>query len=138
LPFELQLTATGVGATIGPPQPSDLVVSNHIATGAGTLVGENWEKLGLFDLKENGSAALTGVGRCPNRIPVSAGPHWHAIPATQAALQRCIDSFHLQQVITYQPASRYWPLQWAGTAIFVGGAVAAIAVSLWWVRRRIA
>jgi hypothetical protein len=138
LPFELQLTATGVGATIEPPQPNALVVSNRIATGTGKLVGENWENLGGFNLKGNGTAVFVGVGRCPNRIPMSTGPHPHAIPATQAALQRCIDSFHLRQVITYQPASRYWPLQWSEAAIFVGGAVALIALSLWWVRKRIA
>lgn len=138
LPFVLRLTGTGVGATIGPPQPNDLVVSNQIATGTGQLVSKNWESLGGFDLKGNGSADLTGVGRCPNRIPVSTGPHWHTIPTTQAALQRCIDSFHLRQVIIYQPASRYWPLQWFEAAIFLGGAVALIAVGLWWIRRRIA
>jgi hypothetical protein len=101
LPFGLQLTGTGIGATIGPPQPNDLVVSNQIATGTGKLVGENWGNLGQFNLKGNGTAVFVGVGRCPNRIPVSTGPHRHAIPATQAALQSCIDSFHLRQVITY-------------------------------------
>ncbi len=138
LPFELQLTGTGVEASVRPPEPNDLVVSRQIATGTGRLVGENFQNLGEFDLKENGSAVFTGVGRCPNRIPVSVGPHWHAIPATQAALQRCIDSFHLRQVITYQPSSRYWPLQWAEAAIFVVGAVALIALGLSWVRKRIA
>ncbi len=138
LPFGLQLTGTGIGATIGPPQPTDWVVSNQIATGTGKLVGENWENLGQFNLKGNGTAVFTGVGRCPNRIPVSTGLHWHTIPATQPALQRCIDSFHLRQVILYQPPSRYWPLQWSEAAIFVGGAVALIALSLWWVRKRIA
>jgi hypothetical protein len=138
LPFRLRLTGTGVGATIEPPQPNDLVVSNQIATGTGKVVGESWGSLGQFHLKSNGSAVFTGVGRCPNRIPVSAEPHWHTIPATQTALQRCIDSFHLRQVITYQPASRYWPLQWSEAAIFVGGAVALIAVGLWWTRRHIA
>ena len=102
LPFHLQLTATGIGATIGPPQPNDLVVSNQIVTGTGRVVGQNGEigpngNLGVTYLKGNGTAVFTGVGRCPNRIPVSAGPHWHTVPATQAALQRCIDSFHLRQ-----------------------------------------
>jgi hypothetical protein len=138
LPFSLRVTGTGIGATIAPPQPNDLVVSRQITTGTGRLVGENWENLGGFNLKGNGTAVFVGVGRCPNRIPVSTGPHRHAIPATQAALQRCIDSFHLRQVITYQPASRYWPLQWSEAAIFVGGVVALIALSLWWVRKRIA
>jgi len=114
------------------------VVSNQIATGTGKLVGENWENLGLFSLKGNGTAVFNGVGRSPNRIPASTGAHPHTIPATQAALQRCIDSFHLRQVIIYQPASRYWLLRWSDAAMFVGGAVALVALSLWWVRKRIA
>jgi hypothetical protein len=138
LPFELRLTGTGVGATIGPPQRTDWVVSNRIATGTGRLVGDSWENLGQFNLKGDGTAVFTGVGRCPDRIPMSAGLHPHTIPATQAALQRCIDSFHLRQMITYQPTGHYWPLQWSEAAIFVGGAVALIALSLWWVRKRIA
>jgi hypothetical protein len=131
------LTATGIVATIGPPQANDWPVSNQIVTGTGKPVGGSWESLGGFNVKGNGTATFTGVGRCSNRIPVSSGPHWHTVPATQAALQRCIDSFNLQQVITYQPASRYWPLQWSEAAIFLGLAVALGAACVWLVRRRL-
>ncbi|MGO9911367.1 MAG: ABC transporter permease [Acidimicrobiales bacterium] len=141
-PFHLQLTSTGTSATIGPPQLNDLVVSNQIVTGTGRVVGQDGEigpngNLGVTNLKGNGTAVFTGVGRCPNRIPVSPGPHWHTVPATQAALQRCVDSFHLREVVTYQPVSRYWPLQWSEAAIFVVLAVALAASSVWWVRRRL-
>jgi hypothetical protein len=64
-------------------------------------------------------------------------PHSHSTPATLAALQRCIDSFHLRNVVSYQPASRYWPLQWAEAAIFVALAVALAVGCVWWVRRRL-
>jgi hypothetical protein len=141
-PFHLQLTATGVEATIGPPKPNDLVVSNQIVTGAGRVVGQDGQigpngNLGVTNLKGNGTAVFAGVGPCPNRIPVSAGPHWHTVPATQAALQRCVDSFHLREVVSYQPPSRYWPLQWSEAAIFVALAVVLFAGSVWWVRRRL-
>lgn len=142
LPFHLQVTGTGTEATIGPPQPNDWAVSNQIVTGTGKVVGENGGigpngALGGFDVRGNGSAVFTGVGRCPNRIPVSTGPHWHTIPATQAALQRCIDSFHLRNVVSFQPASRYWPLQWSEAAIFVALAGALAVGCVWWVRRRL-
>jgi hypothetical protein len=143
LPFHLQLTSTGVSATIGPPQLNDLPVSNQIVTGTGRVVGQDGVigpngNLGVSNVKANGTAAVfTGVGRCPNRIPVSNGPHWHTIPATQAALQRCVDSFHLREVIAYQPGSRYWPLQWSEAAIFVALALALSAGCVWWVRRRL-
>ncbi len=143
LPFRLQVTATGTEATIGPPQANDWPVSNQIVTGTGRVVGANGGigpngALGGFYVKGNGTAVFTGVGRCPNRIPVSAGvPHSHGTPATQAALQRCIDSFHLQQVVAYQPPSRYWPLQRSEAAIFVALAAALAAGCVWWVRRRL-
>ena len=142
LPFHLQLTSTGTSATIGPPQPNDLVVSNQIVTGTGRVVGQDGEigpngNLGVTNLKGNGTAVFTGVGRCPNRIPVSPGPHWHTVPATLTALQRCVDSFHLRQVVSYQPVSRYWPLQWSEAAIFCALAVALGAGCVWWVRRRL-
>jgi len=135
-PFQLQVTSTGATATIGPPQPIDLVVSNQTVTGTGRVVGQNGEfgpngNLGGFNVKGNGTAVFTGVGRCPNRIPV------HSTSATQAALQRCIDSFHLREVVTYQPASRYWPLQWSEAAIFVALALALGAACVWLVRRRL-
>ena len=81
---------------------------------------------------------FTGVGRCPNRIPVSTGPHWHKVPGTQAALQRCIDSFHLHQLVSYQPASRYWPLQLTETGLFVALALALAWFCFWRLSRRLA
>jgi hypothetical protein len=54
----------------------------------------------------------------------------------QAILQDCVTkvgaTFH--QVVTYQPASRYWALQWFELAIFLGGALLLSGVSIWWVR----
>jgi hypothetical protein len=133
-PFQLQVTSTGTDATIGPPQPNDLVLSNQTVTGTGRVVGQNGEfgpngNMGGFNIRGNGTAVFTGVGPCPNRIPA------HPTSATQTALQRCIDSFHLREVVTYQPVSRYWPLQWSEAAIFVALAVALGAGCVWWARR---
>jgi hypothetical protein len=52
-------------------------------------------------------------------------------PATQACggsapLQACrayVATLHLRQELTYQPASRYWALQWLETAIYLAGAL---------------
>jgi hypothetical protein len=142
-PFLLRVTPTGTSVGIGPPQPNDWVVSNQIVTSTGRVVGGDGGigangALGGFDVKGNGTAVFTGVGRCPNRIPVAPGrPHAHGVPGTLAALQRCIDSYHLRNVVTYQPASRYWPLQWTEAAFFVAMAVALGAACVWVVRRRL-
>jgi hypothetical protein len=52
----------------------------------------------------------------------------------------CIDwvaSLGLRQRLVYQPASHFWPLQWAETGIFVGAAVLLAAFCLAWTRRRL-
>jgi hypothetical protein len=50
--------------------------------------------------------------------------------------QRALGTLHLRQVVIYQPASRYWPLQWTETALFLALAVALAGFCYWWVRRR--
>jgi hypothetical protein len=64
-------------------------------------------------------------------------------PATQAcssgSIQACdtyIGSLHLRQLVTYQPAVRYWAFQWYETAIFLALALALAGFCVWWIRRR--
>ncbi|MFC8732613.1 hypothetical protein ACFT5B_09160 [Luteimicrobium sp. NPDC057192] len=54
--------------------------------------------------------------------------------------QQCMDwvgSLGLRQDVTYQPASRFWDFQLVETGILVVLAAAAVALSVWWVRRRL-
>ena len=54
-------------------------------------------------------------------------------------MQACnasIARLHLRQVITYQPASRFWPLQSYETAVFLVLAVALAAFCAFWIRHR--
>jgi hypothetical protein len=64
-------------------------------------------------------------------------------PATKACLQgtqqQCnawLASKDLRQLVTFQPASRFWALQWYETAIFVVLAVALAGFCAWRIRRR--
>jgi hypothetical protein len=74
---------------------------------------------------------------------ITASGHVFTGPAPQAcksgSLQACTASvgrLHLRQLVTYQPASRYWAFQWYETAIFLGLALALAGACFWWVRRR--
>jgi hypothetical protein len=65
-------------------------------------------------------------------------------PATSACagqdFQACshwIAGQHLRQLITYQPASRFWPLQWIETAMYMVLAIALGGICVWQVRRRV-
>jgi len=48
-----------------------------------------------------------------------------------------IAGLHLRQVVTYQPASRYWPLQWYETGLYLAVALILAAFCFWRVRRRL-
>jgi len=43
----------------------------------------------------------------------------------------CIGRRGIREVITYQPGSRYWPLQWIETGIFVALALALAGFCFW-------
>jgi hypothetical protein len=87
------------------------------------------------------SPLATPNGRAPASEP--AGPCSPPSPATDgppsaATAQACndyIESLHLRQTVTYQPASRYWTFQWAETAIYLALALAFAGFSFWWINR---
>jgi hypothetical protein len=75
----------------------------------------------------------------PGAAPAGAAPAG-AVPAPPGAahrLQQCganlSSRFH--EVVSYQPGSRYWPLQWYELAIFLAAALALAGLSIWRVRR---
>ncbi|HEV3211772.1 MAG TPA: ABC transporter permease subunit [Acidimicrobiales bacterium] len=137
----------GNNSLIKPPNPADWVQSDQVIAPSGKVLGQ-YGGIGPhgtfgFNVSNNGSAVFRGVGRCPNRIATPPGhirPQ-HLTPAQahflQAEIQRCVDSFHLREVLTYQPTSHYWPLQWSEAGIFGALAVALSAACIWWVRRRL-
>ncbi len=54
-------------------------------------------------------------------------------PNIPACIAHISAKFH--ELVSYQPASRYWDLQWYETAIFLGLAVALGALCFLWIRR---
>jgi hypothetical protein len=91
----------------------------------------------------------TGVVDHAGRAPTSAfllktcptlasGPQITKGPPV-ASMQNCLASIvaRFHGVVSYQPASRYWPFQIEETVLFVVLAVALAGVSVWWVRRRL-
>jgi hypothetical protein len=80
------------------------------------------------------SQLTTPDGRASSSEP--AGPC--GSPPSSAAAQACnhyIESLHLRQTVTYQPASRYWAFQWVETAIYLTLALALAGFSFWWINR---
>lgn len=136
------LSGSGTAASSG------LIISDQIINGAGKVIGQNGG-IGpdgniLFTAGPGGPTTFVGVGRCPNPIPpppsnsTGGGGGPKQVPtAVVHAVQKCIGSFHLREVLTYQPASRYWSFQLVEAGIFVVLALGLAGFTLWWVRRRL-
>jgi hypothetical protein len=73
--------------------------------------------------------------RCPG-LPAPGGPVSGKV--IEPAIRACIRRIGLHLQTTYQPGSRYLAFQGIESAIFVALAVGLVALSLWWVRRRLA
>jgi hypothetical protein len=80
------------------------------------------------------SQVTTPAGHLPSTEPATAacGPN----QPSDKSCRTYIESLHLRQTVTYQPASRYWPLQWYETGIYLAFALALAGLCLWWIRPR--
>jgi hypothetical protein len=65
-----------------------------------------------------GQPVTTVPAPCVPTMGVATGTPGSA-PSSDGRLQHCLDSLGIREVITYQPASRYWPLQLIETGIFL-------------------
>ncbi|MGH8980742.1 MAG: transporter [Acidimicrobiales bacterium] len=81
--------------------------------------------------------ACSTLAAPPGTRRVGGGPYAH--PVDSGSMQACIGhvaaKFH--EVVTYQPAGRYWPFQIYETAFFVVLALALAGLSFWWIRKRL-
>jgi hypothetical protein len=67
--------------------------------------------------------------------PAEAGPV-RAKAGLKGCLARLSDEGYRQQLV-YQPASRFWPLQWAETGVLAVASALLAWFTFWWVRRRL-
>ncbi len=58
--------------------------------------------------------------------------------APSAAALACLRQRGVREVVLYQPADRFWLFQGIESAIFLGLAAGLLALTVWWVRYRIA
>jgi hypothetical protein len=70
--------------------------------------------------------------------PLAGGQHTSQVPPGAASsmrdcVARLVTTYH--EVVTYQPASRYWPLQWSELCLYLAAALALAALTVWRVRR---
>jgi hypothetical protein len=140
--FALDPVSTGFGSSgslfsgFGPstlqPSPPDIpnawITSTQIVDKAGHALTSHVLKNACPGIGDGGPPA--GGSQSRRQAPAAA----------QQALHDCVvkvgATYH--EVVTYQPASRYWAFQWYELAIFLGAALMLCGLCLWWVRRRVA
>jgi ABC-type transport system involved in multi-copper enzyme maturation permease subunit len=106
-----------------------VITSNGNGPATMTLVG-NYSMPGAWILSNQ---TITRSGR------VFDGPPGRACTSSSAPPQACnnwVNSLHLRQLITYQPESRFWPLQGAETGIYLVLAAGLGTLCTWQIRRR--
>jgi hypothetical protein len=86
-----------------------------------------------------GSAALRACVGVPVQISDGADKGTVAVaPEKGDMINSCLHDHGLFNRIVYQPAHRFWLFQGIETAIFLGLAAILLALTVWWVQRRIA
>lgn len=105
-------------------------------TGAWVLSSQTVDASGHAVARIPASSSLSPTsGPCapPDQPPASGGPGEELAPCL-AELKR----LGYRQQVTYQPASRFWPLQWYESGIFTALALGLAGFCFWWLRHRLA
>ncbi len=120
-------TPTGMSFVVGDSNPPNgLLVSNTIVGDHGGTMNSQWLNIhchALFNF--NPTIGKGGPAPDGGRPTIFSD-----------CMNKITASFH--QVLTYQPASRFWTFQWIEMTIFIVLALLLGAFSYWWVRRRLA
>jgi len=108
---------------------NEIMMTQTGSTNTMTLEG-NFSVAGAWILSNQ---TITPSGR------LFTGPAASACTSPSAPASACnnwLNSLHLRQLVSYQPASRFWPLQWIETAIYLVLAAGLAWLCTWQVRRR--
>ena len=80
------------------------------------------------------SGAINAAGQPVSNLPAPCQAAFSGLkPSSPSA---CMESRGFREAITYEPASRYWPLQWIETGIFLALALALAGFCFWRLGRR--
>ncbi len=99
----------------------------------------------IVDNTGHGLTSAIVAATCPNLPspggggpPPGSGTRVRVAGGVQNAVQDCVTkiSATYHEVVTYQPANRYWTLQWGETAVYFAAALAIAGFCFWWLRHR--
>jgi hypothetical protein len=132
-----QFSANGLGlnfiqnsgtVSLIPPSndvPGGWTVSRHLVDGAGHVPTQ------AFIQQVCSQLPGPPPPDSPDRVRLTGAAARDIRDCTRGVTSR----FH--EIVSYQPASHYWGLQWEETVVFVAMALALLGFSFWWVHHRI-
>jgi ABC-type transport system involved in multi-copper enzyme maturation permease subunit len=122
----------GVHVVAGPPNiPNAWVYSGDIVNNAGQAPSAAFIKAACPNLPTGPPAGPAGAGAAHVSVGASGGPP----PAFADCIAKVAAKYH--EVVTYQPASRFWAFQGIETALFLVLALLLTGLCFWWVRHRL-
>jgi hypothetical protein len=135
----LDPATTGYGSSgylpIAPPatlQPNPPDIPNGWITSIGVVSNHGGATLTATELARFCPGINSGRGSRGGRAGHVPAPQ-NVVDGLQDCVARVGSRFH--ELVSYQPASRYWPLQWYELAIFLAAAVVLAMLCIWRVRR---
>ena len=108
--------------------PNALVFNPVVVGKHGATVTSQWLATHCANLIQHG-------GPVSRRTSVGFKGNGPAPKAFNECIAKISANFH--QVLTYQPADRFWPFQWLEGGIFLAAGIALCALSYWWLRKRV-
>jgi len=136
------LQAHNVGIGVGPGGGPSVVTTNVNIPNAWVYSSNLADKAGHAPTSHFLATACPAIVSGLNHlgIPHHAGHGTIAVgPVVQQTFQACISKVaaHFHEVVTYQPANRYWALQSLETGLFIVLALMLTGVCFWWVGHRL-
>jgi hypothetical protein len=120
--------------------PRSVTVALNPANINGLFIGQNGQEVAVTAAVNKPGAWVLSNQTINTAGHVFTGPAPKVCQSPTASFQACqasLGRLHLRQVVTYQPASRFWAFQWYETAIFLALALALAGFCFWWIRRRL-
>ncbi|HET9016595.1 MAG TPA: hypothetical protein VFN57_13430 [Thermomicrobiaceae bacterium] len=131
--------SVGAGFFAAPPTPklpNAWVYANVLVDRAGQAPSSRFLQGACPWLTVDVTGANGGVGSGASTATAAPGPGGPSSQQIHACVSAVAARFH--QVVTYQPADRYWAFQGLETAIYVGLSLLLAGLCLWWLQRRVA
>ena len=108
-------------------------------TGAWVLSSRTVDASGRTVTRIPSSSSLSPTsGPCAPREPPASAPAREGPGEELAPCLAEVKRLGYRQQVTYQPSSRFWPLQWYETGIYTALALGLAGFCFWWLRHRLA